>query len=63
MQIALMVAIVICIIAYTLAHGIYMDRQPFVYSNDKVLEGSFIVALMSFAATTAFTMVYNIMFI
>lgn len=63
MQTALIIAIAVFLIAFFIATGIYFGRQHFVASNDKVLEGSFVVALMSFAAVGAFSVIYNIMFI
>lgn len=63
MEIAIIIAIAIFLITFFIANSIYFGRQYFVASNDKILNGSFIVALMSFAAIGAFTVIYNIMFI
>lgn len=63
MEIAIIIAIAVFLITFFISNGIYFGRQCFVASNDKILNGSFIVALMSFAAIGAFAVIYNIMFI
>lgn len=62
MQTALIIAIAVFLITFFVSNGIYFGRLHFVDRSDKVLEGSFIMALMSFAAVGAFSVIYNIMF-
>lgn len=63
MQIALIIAIAIFFAVSVISSGIYRDNQIYHFLTEENSKATFIVALMSFAAVGAFTVIYNITFI